>query len=190
MNGEGKLVYQSIRRATCILICLGYVPFLYAQYKKVSEKQLLTLFENSINKNYPHDIDSSPWTICNLDSSFYKSDTLKIVNSYKYPYNVGKCCRYMNWSFYKIDSLVQHESNSCNEPTYSVVPRKNDWYKLFLRKGRHGLFVILKNIDGIKDVFRIVGRKDIEVLDIGEKAPMIVLYRIRDYRSINVESLR
>ncbi len=63
-------------------------------------RQLLKLFKLSINQlsRKGVDIGSGAWTICNQDSSFFKSDTLRVYDNLNYFYQISQVVAVQSWA--------------------------------------------------------------------------------------------
>jgi len=63
-----------------------------------TKSQLLKAFKKSIRQDTKGKVsaNSNPWIICNKDSSFYKSDTLRLYNNESYYYH-SNCCDFVEF---------------------------------------------------------------------------------------------
>jgi hypothetical protein len=57
--------------------------------------------QNNVPNKHRTDDDHIGWVICNQDSSFCKSDTLRLYDNINYFYQKSDCCKLVRWDFYK-----------------------------------------------------------------------------------------
>src|SRR5437868_3504403 len=60
--------------------------------------------------------DKTEWLICNQDSSFFKSDTLRLYGNINYFYQKTDCCKLIEWRFYKKNAFTRSNLEVCKEP--------------------------------------------------------------------------
>jgi len=134
-----KLIY------TFASLFLIYVGSCQAQHIYVS--QINKLLKSSISQTSKKNIEvgSGEWLICNQDSAFFKNDTLILYDNRNYFYQLGKCCDFIGWTFYKKGAFLQSKLQTCNEPSsrsaytefyeVKVVAKQKSTYLLISKKG-------------------------------------------------------
>lgn len=143
------------RLFTVLFLLVGQVAF--AQNTEATKSKLLKIFKGSIRQDKSGKVlsNSNPWVICNKDSSFYKSDTLRLYNNENYYYH-SNCCKFINWTFYKKDAFVQTRSQICKEPPTVSVTRNEDWFSIKISKKGRDLFFETSNRDRITERYQVI----------------------------------
>ena len=144
------------------IILVGQVCF--GQDSTVTAKDVLKLFESSIRQSSKSKIDpdSNPWLICNSDSSFFKSDTILLIqNNPNQNYARKKCCAFIGWTFYKGNRFVQLDIDYCNEPPTRRVTKKDDFYSIKVVKIDTKTIIETYRNDKSIDSFIVLGYKKI-----------------------------
>jgi hypothetical protein len=121
-----------------LLICGG---FAFGQDNIPTKLQFKKLFK-----------ENTHWTICNQDSAFYKSDTLRLYSNVNYFYQKSSCCNFVDWIFYKNNSFLQKTSQVCKEPATTGVISNKEKYTLILASGK----LFLLNYKGHIEYFEVV----------------------------------
>ncbi len=127
----------------------------FSQNSPVTKKQLFKAFKQSIEQKDSKSIytDSNPWLANNIDSLYYKADTIVFINakSFKRDY-----CRVINWSFYKKDRFILSDANSCKEPPTARVNQPTDWFSIKIIESDTGLFFDIYNFNAFIDRFQVI----------------------------------
>jgi len=132
--------------------CLGQKP-------ELTKRNLLKVLKSSIRQNSKSKIqtNSNPWTICNKDSSYYKSDTLHLYLSNNSQYrNHSSCCDFIDWTFYKKDAFILTKTQICKEPPTTSSSKADDWYKLKILKENGILLLIIFNQNRLITKFKVI----------------------------------
>jgi hypothetical protein len=143
------------RLFTLLFLLVG--PVVFGQDTEVTKSKLLKIFKESIrqHKSGKISINSNPWVICNRDSSFYKSDTLRLYNNENYYYH-SNCCEFIDWIFYKKGAFVQTRAQICKEPPTVSITRNDDWFSIKVSKKGSGLFFDASNRDRITERYQVI----------------------------------
>lgn len=134
-----------------IFFCLA-LHFANAQEKKPTKSQLLKLFNQSIQQDKKGKVlvGSNSWMACNKDSSFFKSDTIKLINNGQYLFQ--GCCDFIEWTFYKKAQFVINKTALCKEPTTGSVLQTTDWFTINFVKSKGDL--VFEIVNQNKPVYR------------------------------------
>jgi hypothetical protein len=81
------------------------------QTKLPTEKNISQIFEN-VTKENREASNTTRWSACNLDSSFYKGDTINLINDEGYYLN-NKCCTIVDLAFFSKKQFSLHDIQGC-----------------------------------------------------------------------------
>lgn len=96
------------------------ILFAFSLMANIGWRQHSSLTKNQIDKILNADNDHTEWSICNVDSSFFKSDTLRLYNNINYFYQKSNCCKLVTWRFYKKNAFTLSGLEVCKEPPVGV----------------------------------------------------------------------
>ncbi len=144
---------------------------LFGQNTSPTKKELLNTFKQSIQQDKKNHSISNPWVICNKDSSFFKSETIQLINNENYYYHSNDCCHFIDWTFYKKDKFVQASVEICKEPTSASVTSANDNYRINLSNNGHDLLMTTTNPIQVTQNYKVVS---IDKMIIGQDKTIIV----------------
>ena len=153
----------------------------FSQNKQPTKSQLIAAFKRSIRQDNSGRVstNSNPWAICNKDSAFYKSDTLRLYNNVNF-YYYSKCCDFTDWTFYKKDAFVLTRVQICKEPTTASVTKNDDWFKVKISTENKTLFLQTYNQGRLVDKFKVVSLEQVDKIgQPNETTNMVTLVRIR-----------
>jgi hypothetical protein len=145
-----------IARPFIILILFFCAHISQGQTSQPTKIQLLKAFKSSIRQSSKSKIstNSNPWVVCNDDSLYYKSDTIRLYpNSNNYP--DCKCSCYVDWIFYKKDAFILTREFT-NEPRRVKVTKAYDWYTIKLLETNEGLILEMYNQNSFIERFKVV----------------------------------
>ena len=122
-----------------IIILCTFFKISNGQNNHPTKQQIVNLFKNSISQQSKNGISvgSNAWVICNKDSAFFKSDTIILQSNINYFYQIGDCCDFIEWIFYKQDAYLQKKLQVCNEPASASANADN--LRLILTTQPHDL---------------------------------------------------
>ena len=142
-----------------LILFVGY--FSSGQSFRPTKRELIKAFKKSIEQNERNVFhsDSNPWIMDNIDSSYYKSDTLKFVN-FDHEFHRERVCNPLNWTFYKKDRFVLSSGNLCDEPTFMYVTKAENWFKTRILETKSDLILEIYNSDKLADRFSVVSLKE------------------------------
>jgi len=132
---------------------------LFGQNSGVTKKKLTNIFKESILQNSKQKVqtNSNPWTICNKDSAYYKSDTLILYPAISTQYRLhSQCCNFIEWTFYKKDAFVLTRVQICKEPTTVSSTKVEDWFTIKLVKQRQLMFLETISQGKVTDRFKVI----------------------------------
>lgn len=130
---------------------------LFAQNNQPTKGQLLKAFKGSVRQENSVKVstNSNPWVICNKDSAFYKSDTVRLYNNVNYYYN-SKCCDFIDWTFYKKEAFVLTRVQICKEPATASVAKNEDWFTIKVSNEDKNLLLETYNQGKLVDRFKVI----------------------------------
>ena len=131
----------------------------WGQKTELTKKNLLKILKSSIRQDSKSKIqtNSNPWSICNEDSSYFKSDTLHLYLSNNSQYrNHSLCCNFINWSFYKKDAFILTKTQICKEPPTTSASKAENWYTLKIKKEDKILTLTTCNQEKIMTRFKVI----------------------------------
>jgi hypothetical protein len=163
------------------------IPFLLfsvctlGQTKIYSEKDVYRLFKKSISQSDKKKISipSNPWLFCNKDSSFYLSDTLRLVSNSYHNHRLVNCCDYVGWTFYKKDKFISTRLQLCKEPTSASATNDNDHFDLNVFSADNYLTLSIFNNNKLVDSFKIIDISSFKQEDTDLTSTVISLFRLR-----------
>ena len=138
-----------------IFLIVGYISF--GQNNNPTKSQLLKVLKKSIRQDTKGkvSINSNPWIICNKDSSFYKSDTLRLYNNINY-YYYSNCCDFVDLTFYKKNAFVFVKTQICKEPTTSSAATNKSWFTINFIDNKDNLVLETINQGSVVDQFKVI----------------------------------
>lgn len=109
------------------------------------KKQNIKLTKHNLKKHFKNpsefdDNESSKWTACNTDSSYYKNDSIKLFDNTNFYYTSG-CCYFIDWIFLSKATLYLGKMLICQEPTLGSW--SNSEIKVNFKKDNHVLIMSL-----------------------------------------------
>lgn len=163
-----------MRALTIASLLLSFIG--NCQIKKTSVHQLKFIFKKTIDQPEKDRvvIGANAWIICNQDSAFFKTDTVKLYSNINYFYQKSNCCEFIKWTFYRKNKFTQSQSQICEEPPISSV--KFDYCNIdfFSKKGKTYILVINKSND---QLFETIGLEEIPLADNGS-SKVVILKRV------------
>ena len=153
----------------------------FGQTKNYSEKEVYRLFKKSISQRDKKKISipSNPWLFCNRDSSFYLSDTLRLVSNSYYNHKLVNCCDYVGWTFYKQDKFISTRLQLCKEPTSASATKDSDHFELKVFSTDNYLKISIFNSSKLIDSYRVIDISSFKQEDTDLTSTVITLYRLR-----------
>ena len=152
---------MKIKLITIILIFTTISSFGQSVSKSELEKILKETLAKS--RNYVSDATNS-WFYDNTENDYQTQDTLifNTARSFKRDY-----CKIINWTFYDWNNFRLEFADYCNEPPTKLASNDNDYYEFIIEETDENIFVILKNINGIQNKFKIIELTENETIDSG-----------------------
>jgi hypothetical protein len=153
----------------------------FGQTKNYSEKDVYRLFKKTISQTEKNKISipSNPWLFCNKDSSFYLTDTLRLVSNSYHNHKLVDCCDYIGWTFYKQDKFISTRLQLCKEPTSASATRDNDHFDLKVFSADNYLTLSIFNNKKFVDSFKIIDISSFKQEDTDLTSTVITLLRLR-----------
>ncbi|AXG73071.1 hypothetical protein DVK85_02015 [Flavobacterium arcticum] len=117
----------------------------YSQSDKITKRILKNSFKKSIRyKDYNDWNDwSGYWETNNIDSTYYKSDTIILINKIGSP-SVG--CKFVTWDFYKKNRFYINDINTCNTISSVRVITRDDYYRVKIKEKDSITYIITKSL--------------------------------------------
>jgi hypothetical protein len=116
------------------------------------------------------------WYAKNDDSSFYKSDTIKLVKHQNYEYHADSNCCFMVLRF-RGTQLDMAENRMCFEPPVTVAYGDGRGHFQYSLKENNGELIFSFENKFRKQKFRIISLQTIELWQHGDKAQELTLVR-------------
>lgn len=153
------------------LILLATSLTSWGQSTRTTTKELKTLFKESEEKYGLTNL----WIACNDDSSYFKSDTVRLFNHVNYYYHSNGCCKFIKWEFQKRLTITFNESRMCTEP-----PRETLFglRKLKMTEDKGEIDLELSSSRQRIDKFRVVGLSTNELWPGGHVSNVLTLKRL------------
>jgi len=159
-----------------ILFCLLFC------FKSVSG-QTSTYTAHKLTKLFKSSIGNGEWIICNHDSSYFTSDTIRLFDNINYFYQKGGCCDFVKWTFAKKNAFVQSKFQVCKEPsTGDIIDPEHDTYTIKTFSDNRVVYLFVSKWKSV-EVFQLVGVDDIKLLD-NRSAKVVTLKRTMTRKSI------
>ena len=166
-----------------ILLIAGH--YAIGQNVNPTKSQLFKVLKNSIRQDTKGKVStiSNPWVVCNKDSSFYKSDTLRLYNNINFSHYLN-CCDFIDLTFYKRNAFVIAQTQMCKEPTTASVVKSNDCFTIDILKNESDLIFETINQGKVVDRFKVISID--KIIDKGQLNDITeVLTLIRQHRPLN-----
>ena len=153
----------------------------YGQTQSYSEKDIYSLFKKSISQRDKKKISipSNPWLFCNKDSSFYLSDTLRLVSNSYYNHKFINCCAYVGWTFYEKDKFITTGLELCKEPPYASVTKDQDHFTLKVFSPDNYLILSIFNNNKLINSFKIIDVNSFKQENTDLTSTVITLFRLK-----------
>ena len=153
----------------------------FGQTKNYSEKEVYRLFKKSISQTDKKKINipSNPWLFCNNDSTFYLSDTLRLVSNSYHNHKIDNCCDYVGWTFYKQDKFISTRLQLCKEPTTASATKDKDHFDLKVFSTDNYLTLSIFNNNKLVESFKIIDISSFKQEDTDLTSTVITLFRLR-----------
>lgn len=118
----------------------------YSQSNNITKRILKKSFKKSIrHENYSSwDEWSGYWETNNIDSTYYKSDTIILTNK------VGLnsiYCNYITWEFYKKNAFILGDFTVCKEPPTGRAGNANDLYTIVFEEENDIIYLKTRNLN-------------------------------------------
>ena len=163
-------------RLAIVLVISILTTNLYPQTELVTKKEVKRIIKKGFSTSSDY---ADSWDACNDDSLYFKTDTINFYNNSNYFYQVGHCCQFVEWQFFKRKAVRRQEYQRCIEPPRIYVASYFYFkYKIVKRKK----MIIIKTFrnDNFGESFKVVRIEDV-ILPSGRKSGIrIVLVRINE----------
>ena len=169
-----------ILRGFIIIITLFIWQVSFGQDTNIRVKEVSEIFKSSIIQSSKSkiEVDSNPWLSYNSDSSFFKSDTVFLIqNNPSMNYVQKKSCAFISWTFYKKNQFIQLDINYCNEPPTERVTTSNDFYSLTLIEELNNTIIRTYRKNKLIDSFIVLGYKRFNDSFANEDVSVLTLLR-------------
>ncbi|UII23974.1 hypothetical protein [Fulvivirga ligni] len=135
----------------------------------------LSKVKQFVNKNISHISSRSVYISCNDDSSYYKSDTVRIRQLAKNFYPETGCCQFVEWRMVTNSKFIWSDLSNCDKtdrsyylsPTVVHVIENNN--QIYLKIMRNGLLV---------EMFKVIGLDEQPYEHISTNSKVLVLARV------------
>jgi len=116
------------------------------------------------------------WIACNDDSSYFKSDTVRLFNHVNYYYHSNGCCKFIKWEFQKSLTITFTESRMCVEPPRATL---FGLQKIKMTDDKGVIYLELSSSGHRIDKFKVVGLSTKELWTGGHVSNVLTLKRER-----------
>ncbi len=164
-----------------LFVIFAFLSFAYSssgQNFNPTKKQLLSAFKSSIRHDKKTHSYTNAWIICNGDSSFFKSDTIQLINNENYSYYSKKCCDYISWTFSSKNKFTQSVNQVCKEPASAQVLNVNDNYSIQASRSNQILIMTVRNPVNEVRSYKVISIAKIRVGSNEDTATVITLKKI------------
>ncbi len=158
-----------------VIILLSLSLTAVGQTNSPSLKELRKSFKTAFKESKEYGNSTSNWSACNLDSLFYKTDTINLVSDNNYYYN-NNCCEVVSWVFYSKNKCYITNSQTCKESSFSRVATYKDMYDISFDRDKQFAYLILKGYEGQKVKFKALS---IGNLVVGYKGDLATINLVR-----------
>lgn len=124
-----------------LIIAIIYSNICFAQDTKELKRRIVEEFKESAKRN---SLNCS-WLICNKDSSYYLSDTIRLYNHINYYYDPSNCCEFVKWEFESSSKFRLIETKICKEPPTSKTDL-NNLNKINWEIDKSNLYITIENV--------------------------------------------
>ena len=169
-----------ILRVIIITITVFIWQVSFGQDKKIRAKEVSEIFKSSIIQPSKSkiEVDSNPWLSYNSDSSFFKSDTVFLIqNNTSKNYAQKKSCAFIGWNFFKKNQFIQLDVDYCNEPPTERVVTNNDFYSLTLKEELNNTIIRTYRKNKLIDSFIVLEYKRFNDSFANEDVSVLTLLR-------------
>jgi len=158
----------------CIfLFLLVLTSIILGQNPKLLKKEIQERLIESIDKYSL----TNEWYICNKDSSYYLSDTIKIFNHVNYLYDPSNCCSFVCWDFKNKSIFHLREIFICQEPPIGKVIFNNK-YKISWESDKNELVLLKKNYLNRVEKFIVLDFREVALWNKIQTCFVLTLKRI------------
>lgn len=164
------------------LIIFFYGQITFGQAPKITAEKVLEIIKSSIKqqKRRNIEVDSNPWLVCNKDSAFFKSDTIRLFgNNINNNFVRRNCCAFIGWTFYKPRCFVQLDIDYCNEPPRHRIVKEKDFYTITVTQEDSSTFIKTYRGKKVIESFVVIEYKEIIYSLNGEKTAVLILLRYK-----------
>jgi hypothetical protein len=142
-----------MKKYSLLIILIGFNSI--AQKNYTSKSLLSKTFKNSVDQidNKRVSTYSNPWISNNMDSIYYKKDTIIFKNEKSYNRDF---CKTINWSFYKKNAFVLSDADFCNEPPTMKVVKDENWFTVKIIEDQNVLYLKLYNRNKLIEKFKVL----------------------------------
>ncbi len=133
--------------------------------QSVSKSELKNILKETLTKSRDYVSGATnSWFYNNSQNDYKIQDTLtfSIARNYKINY-----CKIVNWTFSKWNSFRLEFADYCEEPPIKSASNDNDYYEFIIEENDDIVFVLLKNVNGIQDKFKVIELTENELIDSG-----------------------
>lgn len=156
-----------------ILILLIIVSqFSFAQNEKLTQKKITRLFKEDKNNNY------KDWFSCNLDNTFYKSDTIYLYDNVDYFLEDWKCKKFIRFRFNTKKSFSQCEYAFYGSISTVSEITKKDLYKMKVTTENDSIFINKYFNNELVVKFYVKELSEFQLTDAKYKSKKLILIKI------------
>ena len=156
---------------TIIVYIFLFLNFLsFSQNENISKIEVENFIQSTLE-------NSKAWFACNIDSAYYKADTITFCSSMLHLYQKN-CCHHIEWYFSNATKFNLSKTNICSKPIISTIDSKKSSFKIKTKHQNNGVIIKIKT--GWKAIhFKVISIYQKELSKNGNNAHFIKIIRIK-----------
>ena len=150
--------------------------FLFLNFNSFSQNENITKIE--VENFLQSTLDNSKaWFACNIDSAYYKTDTITFCSSILHLYQKN-CCHHIEWYFSNATKFKLSKTNICHKPIISTIESENSSFKIKTEHINNGVIIKIKT-GGESIRFKVISINQKELWKNGNNAHFIKMIRLK-----------
>lgn len=147
-------------------------------FSQPSAKEINRAFNDSY-KDLKDRTVTIPWVMCNDDSLFFKSDTLRLFKNTSNCFRLSRCCSYAFWAFYE-NKRFHQEFNylTCADTSQIKLGDRTAMTMKYISDDNYTNIETYLN-DGLVNVFRVISLNEVKACYDNQPTLTLVLKRLR-----------
>ena len=151
-----------------IFLFLNFISF--SQNENISKIEVENFIQSTLE-------NSKAWFACNIDSAYYKTDTITFCSSILHLYQKN-CCHHIEWYFSNATKFKLSKTNICHKPIVSSIDSKDSSFKIKTKYSNNGVIIKIKT-KGKSIRFKVISINQKELWENGNTADFITMLRLK-----------